>query len=554
MTTDSSGFLWIGSDEGFYRLDTRNEDIRRVRSGLVQVIHLDRQGVLWLGRPGNGLSQFNPDTAIFKHYRSNSDNPQKLSDDNVTSIFEDKRGGLWIGTHGGGLNFLNRSTKTFTHYREKDGIPSDTIVGILGDKQGNLWLSTDAGLSKFDPESRNFRNYDVSDGLQSNEFNFGAFFMDREGEMFFGGTNGFNAFNPENIVDNPYIPPVVITSLQVFNQVVRKDLTDNQLIQLSYQENFLSFDFATLDFTAPEKNQYAYMMEGLDKDWVYAGTRRHADYPNLREGDYTFKVKGANNDGVWNDAGSSIRVIIRPPFWKTWWFEGIIATFLLVSMFLAYQVRIRSIKTQIQRQARVVEEERNRLARELHDSVTQSLYGVTLYAKAASGHIAAGNVGRAAEHLHELQETAQDALAEMRLLIHELRPSILEEQGLEAALQARLMAVESRSGLKVEFEGNLDGRLPSNVEENLYRIALEAFNNTLKHACAQNLVVYLRQEKQAVILEISDDGVGFDPDQACQRGGIGISALKERVVRLQGRVILKSSPGQGTHIVVEVPH
>jgi signal transduction histidine kinase len=204
---------------------------------------------------------------------------------------------------------------------------------------------------------------------------------------------------------------------------------------------------------------------------------------------------------------------------------------------------------------KAITEERNRLARELHDSVTQALYGVTLYSEAATGQLSLGHTDRAAEHLRDLQDTAQEALAEMRLLIFELRPPILDELGLVAALQARLQAVEGRAGLRTEFKTNLEERLPPDVEEGLYRIALEALNNALKHAQARNIEVHLRQdeprrtEPARVTMEIADDGIGFDLATARERGGVGLSAMEERAAELGGRLTVESAPGSGTRIV-----
>jgi signal transduction histidine kinase len=198
-----------------------------------------------------------------------------------------------------------------------------------------------------------------------------------------------------------------------------------------------------------------------------------------------------------------------------------------------------------------ISRERNRLARELHDSVTQALYGVTLYSEAASGHLAQGHTDRVSEHLRELQDTAQEALAEMRLLVFELRPPILQEQGLVAALQARLQAVEGRAGLRTEFKTDLEERLPLDVEEGLYRIALEALNNALRHAGAQNIKVHLRQEGPpggAATLEVTDDGMGFDPATVHERGGLGLAAMDERAAALGGQLTVWSEPGSGTQI------
>ena len=256
----------------------------------------------------------------------------------MSCIFEDPYGILWIGTFGGGLNCFDRATHSFSHYNEKDGLPDDTVYGILADPSGDLWLSTNKGLSKFDPRTKKFRNYDISDGLQGDQFNPGAYFQSKDGEMFFGGTQGLNAFYPYRVVDNPIPPSLVITAFQKFNQTVQTDLPSNETIQLSYRDTFISFEFAALDFNAPGKNQYAYKLDGVDQDWVYAGTRRYASYTNLRGGNYTFQVKASNNDGVWNSEGTALRIHITPPFWQTWWFIGILCLMVGAGSFGGYRL------------------------------------------------------------------------------------------------------------------------------------------------------------------------------------------------------------------------
>ena len=587
---DREGMLWVGTWGGLNGFDRSsgcfthhliNADDPGSLANKVWVIHEDRSGVLWIGTAG-GLARFDRESGQFTRYQHDPDDPNSLSNNLVFTIHEDQLGALWIGTWGGGLSRFDPAEGTFAHYREKDGLANDVVYGILEDEQGDLWLSTNRGLSRFNPEKGVFKNYDATYGLQSDEFNNGAYHRSMSGEMFFGGINGFNAFYPEQIIDNSHISPIVISTFKKFNQTVRTDLPPDEHILLSYKDNFISFEFAALDYTAPERNQYAYMMEGLDKDWVYIGTQRHADYRNLRPGEYVLRVKGSNNDGVWNEEGTSIRITVTPPFWETWWFRGMVALALLGGVLGGYRLRVRSLEArsrelesqveartaQLRREIdqriqaeealrqgereKAVAEERQRLARELHDSVTQALYGITLYSQAAAGQLSLGYADRVAKQLRELQDTALEALAEMRLLIFELRPPALEKEGLVATLQARLQAVEGRVGLKTKFKVEGEGRLPPETEEGLYRIAQEALNNALKHAHARNITVYLRQAERAVTLEVSDDGVGFDPATARERGGLGLSAMEERAVELGGHLTVKSEPGEGTQVIVEV--
>jgi diguanylate cyclase (GGDEF)-like protein len=244
----------------------------------------------------------------------------------IFSIHEDRRGNLWIGTQGGGLNRWDLADRragraVFKHYTERGGLPNNTIYGILEDEEGSLWLSTNRGLSKLDPQTGGIRNYDTTHGLQSNEFNFGAHYRSAVGEMFFGGNNGFNAFFPGRIRINTHVPPVVLTSFLKLNKRTKleKHISDVKEIQLTHRDYVVSFEFAALDYAAPEKNRYAYKLVGLDRDWTELPGARRATYTNLGPGHYVFRVKGANSDGVWNEQGFSLGVTVLPPPWRTWW-------------------------------------------------------------------------------------------------------------------------------------------------------------------------------------------------------------------------------------------
>lgn len=371
MYEDSSGRFWIGTfDGGLKKFDVNTEKFTHYFPSLetenrgiyssISLIYEDRAGILWIGTFGGGLHRFDPVRETFTEYRNNPRDLNSLSNDKVSAMYEDESGTLWIGTQGGGLNRFNPTTGEFTHYTEKDGLPSNVVGGVLSDRQGNLWVSTLNGLSKFNPVGETFRNYDVSDGLQSNSFDVLSYFKSPEGELFFGGFNGFNAFYPDRIQDNPHIPPIVLTEFQKFNEPVTLDqpLSDITTLPLSYKDQFFGFEFAALDYTNPTKNQYAYKLEGFDKDWINAGTRRYATYTNLDGGHYTFHVKGSNNDGIWNEIGTSIQLDIAPPPWKTWW-AYTLYVFALIGVVLAYvQWRTIAQRQELEQQRQELEGER----------------------------------------------------------------------------------------------------------------------------------------------------------------------------------------------------
>jgi signal transduction histidine kinase/ligand-binding sensor domain-containing protein/DNA-binding response OmpR family regulator len=335
---DREGYIWIATKNYVSKfIDEEHEHFlhfqytERTIDELVRPqIHQDKKGRFWIGTD-NGLLRFDQNTQNFYAYRNDPLRINSLSNNDIRSIHPDPDEPeriLWLGTAGGGLNRFDIEREDFRYFTIEDGLPNNVVYGILTDENGHLWLSTNKGLSRFDRKTETFKNYDISDGLQSNEFNTGAFYKSVSGEMFFGGIHGLNYFYPEDITDNPYHPNVVITGLKILNRTVshrdensilEKSILETDVITLPHSDNIISFQFAALDFFAPEKNLYEYKLEGFHKDWIYSGTQRTATFTNLKPGTYTFRVRGSNNDGVWSDQVASIVLIIEPPFYGKWW-------------------------------------------------------------------------------------------------------------------------------------------------------------------------------------------------------------------------------------------
>jgi PAS domain S-box-containing protein len=310
----------------------------------VRAIYEDQAGDLWLGTY-TGLVHFDRNSETFTQYLHDAEDPHSLSHNFVWSIYKDQAGILWLAT-AEGLNRFDRTSGRFSAYTVEDGLANDNVMGILADERGNLWMGTSGGgLSKFDPRTETFKNYDVSNGLASNVMILGVYHQSEIGEMFLGTLDGFNAFYPADVQDNPHVPPVVLAAFRKFDEIVEFDtpLMDVEEITLSYKDSFFAFEFAALDYSDPAKNQYAYQLEGFDKDWIYCGTRRYASYTNLPPGEYTFRVKGTNNDGVWNETGHAVKVTITPPFWETWWFRIAAAAVALGILSGVISVRMRDI-------------------------------------------------------------------------------------------------------------------------------------------------------------------------------------------------------------------
>jgi signal transduction histidine kinase/streptogramin lyase len=584
MHQDSSGTFWVTAIDGLYQFDRGADRFTHLRKDLIrdggywsmQVLE-DKTGVLWLGTSEDGLGRYDPKTTEWRLYQHDPDDPKSLSHNHVESILEGESGVLWVATHGG-LNRFDPGTETFKHYRVKDGLSNDTVVGILADKAGNLWLSTHQGLSKFNPRAETFRNYDVGDGLQGNQFRRGAFHQTPSGEMFFGGENGFNSFYPEQVTDNPHPPPVVITAFSLFNEPMRGVLPPNEHITLDYQDNFLSFDFAALDYHNPDKNQYAYKMEGVDQDWVFAGARRHVDYPNLAPGDYVFRVKGSNNDGVWNEEGAAVRVTIRPPFWGTGWFRGSVLLAVAAAALSGYWLRVRSVEArsrelviqvaertaELQREVeqrqqieealresereQAVAEERSRLARELHDAVTQTLFSASLIAEVLP-RMWERNREHGRQQLEEVRTLTRGALAELRTLLLELRPEALAKAKMADLLRQLGRAMAGRTGVPVEVSIEGEPVFPATVQVAFYRIAQEALNNAAKHADAGRVAVRFTCELHRATLSISDDGRGFSVGDV-PAGHFGVGIMRERASEIGATLEIESELGQGTRVTV----
>ncbi len=381
---DKSGIFWIGTEDGLSKFDAKKgsftnfnmdpNDPYSLSNGFIYSIYEDKEGILWVGSL-DGLNKFDSDKNHFVRFISDPEDKYSLSNGEVLSIYESEAGIIWFGTYAG-LNKFNRENKTFSYFLEKDGLANDVIYGILEDAIGNLWISTNKGISRFNPTTMEFKNYDARDGLQSNEFNLGASFKNNQDEMYFGGINGYNTFLPENIKDNSYIPPVLITDLKISNKSIlandsylNQHISNTKELSLSYNDNFISFEFVALNYTIPEKNKYAYKMDGIDKEWNYVGNRRFANYTNLTPGDYTFNVKGSNNDGSWNQDGASIKITITPPFWQTLWFRSLIIFSVLFLILTIYQLRTRAIKERNKKLEQRVEERTASLQQEIKDRI-----------------------------------------------------------------------------------------------------------------------------------------------------------------------------------------
>jgi len=382
---DSAGVLWFGSDGGgisciapaepgnkskkelfFTRYTHNDEDPSSLSHNRVFTIYEDKNKTVWVGTLGGGLNRFDPVRKCFQQFENDPGAANSLSDNSVLSIVMDSAGMLWVGTVNG-LNKFDIKNRRWTLYTKNDGLPNNVINGILEEDplpgrstgNGNLWISTNMGLSRFNIDAGKFKNYDALDGLQSNEFNTNAYTKSRKGIMFFGGIKGLNVFNPRQLKDNPYIPPVVLTDFYIGAKPVpispkgdsplKVSIAETREIRLSYRQNSFSFGFIALNYVRPGKNRYKYILEGYNDDWISLETRQMASYTKVPWGRYVFRVKGSNNDGAWNEQGASVVLIIAPPYWMTWWFILLMAVLLMGILYLLHKQRTTHIREKLEK-------------------------------------------------------------------------------------------------------------------------------------------------------------------------------------------------------------
>jgi signal transduction histidine kinase len=455
---------------------------------------------------------------------------------------------------------MDAESDTFIHYTKQDGLPSNVILGIVEDNDGKLWISTNDGISCFDPSLGTFKNFDISDGLQSNEFDRYAYGKTRDGAILFGGIDGLNIFQPKQISDNPYIPPIVITDIsQGGESIISKGNTNNQANSiLGWPNNYFDFEYAALSFSNPQENQFAFKLEPFDKDWIEMGNRHFGRYTNLPGGDYTLKIKGSNNDGVWNDEGVSISIRVIPPFWGNTWFQ-LSAILIVIGLILTgYRLRLRNIQShnrELERQVLetkelAVIEERNRLARDLHDSVKQKAFAAM--AQLGTAHsILSQNPVSARSHLEEAETLVSEVIEELTFLIQEMYPLVLKEKGLMSVLRSYIYEWQDRNSIQVNLEVFNEHRIDIQIEQALFRIIQEALSNVARHSNALKVDLTLHYSKNRIELTIKDNGRGFD--MVSRMNGVGLQSMQERAHMIYGHLMITTAPGQGTTIRLVVP-
>ena len=514
-------------------------DPQSLADNRVYKLFKDSKENFWVGTYGGGLNKFDPSSGTFKYYQHNTDDPNSISDDKVLSLLEDSDGTIWVGTSGGALNKFNPVTGKFTSLSTNQGLTSSVVYGILEDNSRNLWLSTDDGIFKFDIEIEKFTQYGLEDGLQSLEFSGGAYFKNKSGKMYFGGINGLNYFYPDSIPVNNYVPPVVISSIKLFNDNLKGELDE---IILSYDQNFISFEFSALDYTNPRRNKYSYKLEELQQNWQNVDANmRIANYTNLPAGEYIFRVVGANPDGVWNTEGASIKLIITPPYWQTWWFITLV---IIILGSITYYISTLSIKNQL-----AIEQLKTKIASDLHDNVGAGLTEISILSEVAAQKMD-GNAEKNSKEIKNISNIARELVDNMSDIVWVVNPQRDSLYDLIIKLKDSYNEFLNTVGISFQVK-NIDKtddvHLPMDYKQNLLMMFKEAINNAIKHSSCKKITLEANVRNDVIELILTDDGIGIENYN--KTSGNGITNMENRAKKLGGRMKFRSEQEEGTKVI-----
>jgi len=594
---DSRGVLWIGTEEGLNRFNRKTKKFKRFQNDpedstslsgdRVNSIFEDKAGTIWIGTDGYGINRFNPVSENFVSYKSLSNNEwPKL----ITCLYEDKKGNFWIGTHMEGIYLFDRKKGVYTkNLNEKDGLSNNVVRAILEDDSGNLWISTTTGLSKFNPTTESFKNFGKSEGLGGIRFNYSAI-KTKSGEMIFVGEHGFNIFHPDSVKDDPVPPQVVIANVSLFNRpgeklIFEQFISELDEIILTYDQNDLSFDFVGLHYGDPRKNSYKYILDGFDDNWIDAGTQRNATYTNLDPGEYIFKCNASNRDGIWNEKGASIKIIILPPWWATTWAYIIYAIIVLSIIYFTWRLQLKRIRIKHDyemsrfeaEKMHEVDEMKSRffanISHEFRTPLTLILGISKKILDKTKEQVFKDDIGiikRNANRLHGLVNQLLD-LSKLESGKMKLEAS---EQNIIPLLKGLVLSFTSfaeRKRIKIKFNSDEEEIVAYLDKDKVEKIVINLLSNAFKFTPQGGRIDFgVKKFDKKFEITISDTGIGINPERIDkifdrfyqvdsshtreQEGtGLGLALTKELVELHKGKIRVESSEGKGSTFTVTLP-
>jgi ligand-binding sensor domain-containing protein/two-component sensor histidine kinase len=563
LMTDSNGTLWIGTySSGIYIFkDNKLEHIALETEGAhsnatnyILSFHEDIEGNIWIGTFG-GLYLFNIADSSFTSFVQELNNSSSLSNNYVYSIQEASNGEMWIGT-ARGLNIFNPKTNSFRALFEKDGLPNDVICGIVKDENKGLWLSTYKGISHFNPMENTYKNFDKDDGLQSNLFRQGVYLKGRDGKVYFGGKDGLNLFDPEDVQINEYNSPVVISSFNIITEYGRKEniLLNNKVIGLNPYENNLEFKVVSFDYSMPAKTTFKYQLSGYDHDWINLGTTNTFKIQNLSPGDYTLLVRGTNGDGVWSSNEAAVLFIIHPPFWQTVWFYLSILFVIVSVSFIIHKLIVRSKVNRAVEIEKIKEKEGERIRRktaiDFHDELGHRLTRISLLTELIKRKF--GNtfsdisslldqIGDNSSQLYDgtkdfiwAIDPQQDSLYELIIRLKDFGDELYSNTNIDFEV----------TGLNKKFQST---QLSMEWKRHLMLIFKEGMNNSLKHSNGNSVSFATHTDGDDLEITLEDNGNGFP--QNTESKGNGIKNMIGRAEKLDSYLLIDTEPGKGTKIL-----
>jgi ligand-binding sensor domain-containing protein/signal transduction histidine kinase/DNA-binding response OmpR family regulator len=606
---DSEHHMWIATDLGGVNLFDRNthkftrfmrdpQNKTRLWGNNIIDINEDDHKNIWILTLDSGVNCYNLISKQVSHYLFTKG---ETSDD-IAFSFTDSKGRFWIGRKG--LYLFDRKHNQFILYTNLAGLASEYIKGLVEDNDGNLWVSTSNGITKFNPDTYVFKKFNVGDGLQGLEFEVGSCMKAKNGELFFGGVNGFNVFYPKNIKPNPYIPPVYITDFQILNRSIvvgqkdsplKEDISLAKEIRLNYNQSTFSFLFSALNFVAPENNQYAYKLENFDKNWVKAGTERKASYTNIDPGEYIFRVKASNNDGLWNEKGAEVKIYIKPPFWSTWWFRSIIVIILLTSIYMilnfrrAFELRILEEKkneemhqVQLQFFTNISHEFRTPLSLIL--GPLEKITHETSQTKIAHYYNTIHrNANRLMSLINELMDFRKVESGALKLKVRNadlnvFLSNIIEEfQDLSESKEINLAINSPLKFEDVWFDGKILEKIILNLLNNAFKYTgddgkidvelLYSLNNFTPSFSNELVIKNTRRSKNYFYILVKDNGIGISKESighlferyyriasAHLGSGVGLAFVKSLTMLHIGDIYVYSERNKGTEIIIGLPY